>query len=75
MPGYSRLEIMAAFGIGDRARLPWQTGVYEVRDAGADLLAFTSIRAAVAFITDHPLPRLCHQSQADSLGEPVGHQG
>lgn len=39
---YSRLEILAAFGIGDGARVaPWQTGVYHARDAGADLLAFT----------------------------------
>jgi superfamily II DNA or RNA helicase/HKD family nuclease len=47
---YSRLEIMAAFGIGDRARVaPWQTGVYEVRDAGADLLAFTLDKSSGSF--------------------------
>ncbi|WP_373048572.1 DUF3427 domain-containing protein [Vulgatibacter sp.] len=39
---YSRLEILAAFGIGDGARVaPWQTGVYWAEQARADLLAFT----------------------------------
>jgi hypothetical protein len=39
---YSRLEILAAFGIGDRAKVaPWQTGVYWARDVKADLFAFT----------------------------------
>jgi len=39
---YSRVEILAAFGIGDGAKVaPWQTGVYWAKDAGADLLAFT----------------------------------
>ncbi len=39
---YSRIEILAAFDVGDGARVaPWQTGVYWAKDAGADLLAFT----------------------------------
>ena len=39
---YSRIEILAAFGIGDAARVEkWQTGVFWARDARADLLAFT----------------------------------
>jgi superfamily II DNA or RNA helicase/HKD family nuclease len=39
---YSRIEILAAFGIGEHAKVaPWQTGVYFAKDAGADLLAFT----------------------------------
>ncbi len=39
---YSRIEILAAFGIGDHAKVaPWQTGVYWAKDAGADLFAFT----------------------------------
>lgn len=64
---YSRLEIMAAFGIGDRARVaPWQTGVYEVRDAGADLLAFTLDKSSGSFspttrYRDYAIsPRLIH---------------
>ncbi|HWH32967.1 MAG TPA: DUF3427 domain-containing protein [Egibacteraceae bacterium] len=39
---YSRLEILAAMGVGHGAKVaPWQTGVYEARSARADLLAFT----------------------------------
>jgi hypothetical protein len=39
---YSRVEILAAFGVGDSAKVaPWQTGVYWASDARADLLAFT----------------------------------
>lgn len=39
---YTRLEILAAFGIGEGAKVaPWQTGVYWAREAQADLLAFT----------------------------------
>jgi superfamily II DNA or RNA helicase len=39
---YSRIEILAAFGIAERAKVaPWQTGVYWAEAAKADLLAFT----------------------------------
>jgi hypothetical protein len=39
---YSRIEILAAFGIGSAARTPqWREGVYYAQDAHADLLAFT----------------------------------
>jgi len=39
---YTRLEILAAFGIGEYAKVaPWQTGVYWAKDARADLFAFT----------------------------------
>jgi superfamily II DNA or RNA helicase/HKD family nuclease len=39
---YSRIEILAAFGVGDDAKVaPWQAGVYWAKDAGADLFAFT----------------------------------
>jgi superfamily II DNA or RNA helicase/HKD family nuclease len=39
---YTRIEILAAFGIGANARVsPWQTGVYWANRAKADLLAFT----------------------------------
>ncbi|MEZ0339871.1 DUF3427 domain-containing protein [Mycobacterium sp. pV006] len=47
---YSRLEILAAFGIGDGAKVaPWQTGVYEARDSIAELLAFTLDKSSGAF--------------------------
>jgi hypothetical protein len=39
---YTRLEILAGFGIGEHAKAaPWQTGVYWAKDAAADLFAFT----------------------------------
>lgn len=39
---YTRVEILAAFGVGEGAKVaPWQTGVYWAEDARADLLAFT----------------------------------
>ncbi len=39
---YSRLEILAAFGVGEGAKVaPWQTGVRWVPEARTDLLAFT----------------------------------
>ncbi len=39
---YTRIELLAAFGIGEKARVsPWQTGVYWSKQANADLLAFT----------------------------------
>ncbi len=39
---YTRLEILAAFGEGNGARVaPWQTGVRWLPDARADLFAFT----------------------------------
>jgi hypothetical protein len=39
---YTRIEILAAFGVGDGAKVaPWQTGIYWAKEARADLLAFT----------------------------------
>jgi len=39
---YTRVEILAAFGVGRGAKVAaWQTGVYWAPDARADLLAFT----------------------------------
>lgn len=39
---YTRIEILAAFGVGDGAKVaPWQTGTYWAKEAEADLLAFT----------------------------------
>jgi superfamily II DNA or RNA helicase len=39
---YTRIEILGAFDVGEGARVaPWQTGVYWVPNAPADLLAFT----------------------------------
>ncbi len=39
---YTRVEILAAFGVGSSAKVqPWQTGVLWEENAKADLLAFT----------------------------------
>ena len=39
---YTRLEILAAFGLFEGAKIPaWQSGVYEAKAAEAELLAFT----------------------------------
>lgn len=47
---YSRLEIMAAFGVGAQAKTPdWREGVREVKDERADLLAFTLDKSSGSF--------------------------
>jgi hypothetical protein len=47
---YSRIEILAAMGVGDRARIAaWQTGVYEAKEANAELLAFTLDKSGGGF--------------------------
>jgi hypothetical protein len=60
---YSRIEILAAFGVGDAAKVaPWQTGVYWAKDARADLLAFTLDKTSGQFspttrYRDHAISR------------------
>lgn len=47
---YTRIEILAAFGIGARAKVAaWQSGVYEAKNANAELLAFTLDKSTGAF--------------------------
>ena len=47
---YSRIEILAAFGLGSGAKIAaWQSGVYDAKDAGADLLAFTLDKSSGGF--------------------------
>ena len=47
---YTRLEVLAAFNVGTAAKVaPWQTGVYWVEAARADLLAFTLDKTAGSF--------------------------
>lgn len=47
---YSRLEILAAFGLREGAKMPpWQTGVYWAEAAKADLLAFTLDKTSGGF--------------------------
>jgi hypothetical protein len=47
---YSRIEVLAAFGLRDGAKMPpWQTGVYWAKPAEADLLAFTLDKTSGGF--------------------------
>jgi superfamily II DNA or RNA helicase/HKD family nuclease len=47
---YTRIEILAAMGIGSTARIAaWQTGVYEAKEANAELLAFTLDKTSGGF--------------------------
>lgn len=74
---YTRVEILAAFGIGAGARVaPWQTGVYWAKDARADLLAFTLDKTSGQFspttrYRDHAISRqLIHwESQSTTRAE------
>lgn len=47
---YTRLEILAAFGVGGQAKTPdWREGVREVRDERADVMVFTLDKSSGAF--------------------------
>lgn len=47
---YSRIEILAAFGVNDGAKIAaWQSGVFEAKAAKAELLAFTLDKSSGAF--------------------------
>lgn len=47
---YTRIEILAAFGIGTGAKIAsWQSGVYEVKHANAELFAFTLDKTSGSF--------------------------
>lgn len=47
---YTRVEILAAFGVGTGARVhAWQAGVHWAREARCDLLAFTLDKSAGSF--------------------------
>src|SRR3546814_7909365 len=51
---YSCIEIPAAFGIGTGAKIaPWQSGVYEAKDANAELFAFTLDRKSTRLNSSH----------------------
>jgi len=60
---YTRIEILAAFGVGAAAKVhAWQTGVYEAKAARADLLAFTLDKSSGNFspstrYRDHAISR------------------
>lgn len=74
---YSRLEILAAFGVRDGSRMPpWQAGVLWAEAAQADLLAFTLDKTTGGFspttrYRDYALNRdLIHwESQSHTRGD------
>ena len=74
---YSRIEILAAFGVGERAKVaPWQSGVYWAEDSRADLLVFTLDKTSGQFspktrYRDYAISReLIHwESQATTRAE------
>lgn len=74
---YTRIEIMAAFGVGAQAKTPdWREGVREVKDERADLLAFTLDKSTGSFspttrYRDYAIsPRLIHwESQSTTRAD------
>lgn len=60
---YTRIEILAALGVGDVARVsPWQTGVYWAKEERVDLLAVTLDKTSGQFspttrYRDHAISR------------------
>jgi superfamily II DNA or RNA helicase/HKD family nuclease len=47
---YSRIEILAAMGLSTSAKIAaWQSGVYEAKDANAELFAFTLDKSSGSF--------------------------
>ena len=71
---YTRLEILAAFGIGDGAKVAaWQSGVYEAKDANADLFAFTLDKSSGSFSPTTRYRDYAISRDAHPLGEPVDH--
>jgi superfamily II DNA or RNA helicase/HKD family nuclease len=47
---YSRIEILAAMGLGSGAKIAaWQSGVFEAKQANAELFAFTLDKSSGAF--------------------------
>ncbi|MDQ1306597.1 MAG: hypothetical protein QG671_2429 [Actinomycetota bacterium] len=74
---YTRIEIMAAFGVGMQAKTPdWREGAREVKDERADLLAFTLDKSSGSFspttrYRDYAVsPRLIHwESQSTTRAD------
>lgn len=73
---YTRIEILAAFGLGGGAKIPaWQSGVYEARSANAELLAFTLDKSSGGFspttrYRDYAISQeLVHWESQNNIGE------
>jgi hypothetical protein len=71
---YSQIEILAAFDIGEGAKVaPWQTGVHWAKEARADLLAFTLDKTSGQFSPTTPPRQL--QPEPHEIGENRGANG
>ncbi len=72
---YSRIEILAAFGIGAKAKVAaWQTGVYEAKGAMPSCWPSLSTRAP-APSRQPPATAITRSVGPDPLGEPGGDSG
>ncbi len=71
---YTRIEILAAFGIGDR-RQDRRLAERRLRGQGRQRRAVRlhARQDQRRLLPDHPLPRLRHQPHPHPLGEPVDH--
>ena len=67
---YTRIEILAAFGVGDGGEDPptWQTGVYDAEAAQRRPVRVHARQEQRRLLADHPLPRLRHQPRRSSTG-------
>ena len=73
---YSRIEILAAFGIGNGAKVAAvANGVYEAKSRQRRAVGLHARQEQRRLLPDHPLPRLRHQPHAHPLGEPVDDPG
>ena len=71
---YTRIEILAALGIGARAKIAaWQSGVYEAKTANADCSAFTLDKSSGGFSPTTRYRDYAISPNPDPLGEPVNH--
>ena len=71
---YTRIEILAAFGVGEGAKVaPWQTGVYWATECASRSFCVYARQDDRTILAHHPLSRLRDQPRSHSLGEPVGY--
>src|ERR1019366_7580664 len=75
-PRHPRREVLAAFGVGDTAKvLSWQSGVFEAREERSELFAFTLDKSSGSFspttrYQDYAIsPRLIHWESQSSTRE------
>ncbi len=78
---YTRIEILAAFGVGESAKVAaWQTGIRWVPDAQCDLLAFTLDKTSGQFspttrYKDYAISRNLIHWESQSVTRAASHTG